>query len=145
MAQDIQQENKSSHNDKDTKELYQLLDILFSLDLTESDVPKSVLLKVALHYQNLSNMLKKLIDGESESIIAEQVDLHFDYQAQYDFIKSVESKSMVVDALEYLDEELQKLNQVLHDPSYFGEIIEYPTTDQEIEWSKKIYNAVMNS
>lgn len=132
------------------KKIYELADILFNLNLTEEEVPKSVLLQVVLHYRTLQNMLQALVhcgqdDSDREMVIYKQVDLDFDYKDTYDLVKSIEQGQLVLDSMSYLDEELQGVQAFLRDPEFFPKENKTPSTQQKKDWSTKICNQIMNS
>ena len=78
-------------------------------------------------------------------VIYKQVNLDFDYTETYDFVKSIEKGELVLDPMNYLDQELQNVQAFLRDASFFDPHDKVPTRKQKQQWSKKICFQIMNS
>lgn len=110
------------------------------LTLHESDdvMPKSVLLKIAIHYQTPGNLNKAFMncssDKDCEMMIYKNVDLNFEYRRIYCWIKSLKNGKMIAEPLENFDQELQELNAF-----FVASLDSYPTKQQKKKWSILIF------
>ena len=114
----------------------------------ESDIiPKSILLKVTLHYKTAQNLVNKFMESENETdkklMIYNEVNLDFDFQSRYDWEESIKMGEMVEFSFKDFDQEIQEVNAWLKG-DMFDSVDKFPSESQKKRWSMLIYQLFIN-